>query len=290
MNKIAIIGGGPAGCICAILAQRNNPYLDITIFEKNDIASTLLPTGGGRCNLSYNENNIKSFAQNYPRGEKFLYSIFNQFFVKDTLDFFGSIGIKTYTQEDNRIFPKSNKSLDVIFALKNEIKKLKIEIVKKDIEKIEKIENGFLLNGEIFHKVVIAIGGKPSLITNSIKELGHTIIEQKPALCGLRIKENYLTQLAGVSLKQLDATVKLDKKQIFLTEDILFTHKGISGPLAFKISSIFAKENSCTFVNASFLKAAAKLTLAFALKKPPPTPPSIIKIAIPAMENPIPTI
>jgi len=87
MSNIAIIGGGPAGLMCAITAKRNNPKLNITIIEKNDIATTLLPTGGGRCNISHQETDIKSFVQMYPRGEKFLYSIFNQFFIQDTIDF-----------------------------------------------------------------------------------------------------------------------------------------------------------------------------------------------------------
>ena len=76
LNKVAIIGGGPAGLMCAIIAKRTNPYLDITIYEKKDIGATLLPTGGGRCNLSNNEIDIKTFASNYPRGEKFLLSVF----------------------------------------------------------------------------------------------------------------------------------------------------------------------------------------------------------------------
>jgi len=243
MNKIAIIGGGPAGLMSAITAKRNNPNLSIIIFEKNDIASTLLPTGGGRCNLSYKENDIKAFAQNYPRGEKFLYSIFNQFFVNDTIKFFNSIGIKTYTQNDKRIFPTTDKSLDVIFALKNEVQRLAIPIKKEEVTKIKKQENGFEINGQIFSKVVVATGGKKSELLNSIQELGIDILEQKQALGSLEIKEKYFSTISGVSLQNIQATAFLGKKKQTFCEDILFTHKGISGPLAYKTSSIFSRKN-----------------------------------------------
>ena len=243
MNKIAIIGGGPAGLMSAITAKRNNPNLSIIIFEKNDIASTLLPTGGGRCNLSYKENDIKTFAQNYPRGEKFLYSIFNQFFLNDTIKFFNSIGIKTYTQNDKRIFPTTDKSLDVIFALKNEVQRLAIPIKKEEVTKIKKQENVFEINGQIFSKVVVATGGKKSELLNSIQELGIDVLEQKQALGSLEIKEKYFSTISGVSLQNIQATAFLGKKKQTFCEDILFTHKGISGPLAYKTSSIFSREN-----------------------------------------------
>ena len=177
-TNIAIIGGGPSGLMCAIIAKRNYPELNITVFEKKDIGHTLLPTGGGRCNLSYSEDDIKTFAQNYPRGEKFLYSVFNRFFINETLDFFNSIGIKTYIQDDNRNFPKTNKSLDVIFALKNEIKKLDIKVMQKEIKDIKTINEMFYIDGKTFDKVVISIGGRKSELINSISNLGHTIISQ----------------------------------------------------------------------------------------------------------------
>ena len=78
MSKIAIIGGGPAGIMCALEASKN-PQNEIFVFDKGIILNTLLPTGGGRCNLAYSEFNFKDLAKFYPRGEKFLYSIFSRF-------------------------------------------------------------------------------------------------------------------------------------------------------------------------------------------------------------------
>ena len=243
MSNIAIIGGGPAGVFSAITAKRNNPKHNIIIFEKKDIVSTLLPTGGGRCNLTFADKDIKSFAQNYPRGEKFLYSVFNQFFVDDTIDFFKNIGLKTYIQDDLRVFPTTNKSLDVIFALKNEVKRLGIKVQKEEVKELKKVENGYVVNGKTFDKIVFSIGGRRSPLMKCIEDIGHTVIKQKPALCGLKIAETYFSEISGVSLKNLNATISYLSKNKNLTGDILFTHKGISGPLAYKISSVYSTEN-----------------------------------------------
>ena len=109
-KKVAIIGGGPAGCMCAYYLQND---FDVTIFDLSTPLRTLLPTGGGRCNLAYAEYDFKELAKNYPRGEKFLYSVFSRFNTADTIDFFETIGLKTYIQDDGRIFPVSNSSKDV---------------------------------------------------------------------------------------------------------------------------------------------------------------------------------
>ena len=240
MTRVGIIGGGPAGLMCAVCAKRENPDIDVTIFESKDIGHTLLPTGGGRCNISHFGNDIKSFVQNYPRGEKFLYSIFNQFFIADTIEFFKSIGIETYIQEDERIFPKTNKSLDVIFALKNEIKRLNIQVINKKAEDIIIKNNGFIIDNRFFDKIVISTGGKDD---NILQKFGHNIIPQKPALSSLETEEKYFSQISGVSIKNVQATVVFKKHSEELSGDLLFTHKGVSGPLIYKISSLFAKDD-----------------------------------------------
>ena len=85
VKRIAIIGGGPAGCICAYYLQNN---FDVTLFDKGKFLRTILPTGGGRCNLAHAEYDFRELAKNYPRGEKFLYSVFSRFGTQDTIDFF----------------------------------------------------------------------------------------------------------------------------------------------------------------------------------------------------------
>src|SRR5574344_2698163 len=110
--NVAIIGGGPAGVFAGYFASQNSNN-DVVIFEEKSLLKTLLPTGGGRCNLAHAEFDFRELAKFYPRGEKFLLSVFSQFSTCDTLDFFEKIGVETYTQEDFRIFPKSNSAKDV---------------------------------------------------------------------------------------------------------------------------------------------------------------------------------
>lgn len=234
-SKIAIIGGGPAGCICAYFLKQNGIYP--TIFEKNSLLKTLLPTGGGRCNLAHFEFDIKELAQNYPRGEKFLYSVFSKFSTADTLEFFEKIGVKTYTQDDMRVFPISDSSEDVRRCMLNAISDVKIQNEK--VISLNTCNGGFDIKSEkgsyFFEKVIIAIGGHSAF--EIIKNIGHTIVEPRPALTALKTVEDF-SALAGVSLKSVKATFNKQN----LSGDILFTHKGITGPLVYKISSIMARE------------------------------------------------
>ena len=228
LHKIAIIGGGPAGCFCAYNLQK---YFDVTVFEQHKPLLTLLPTGGGRCNLAHNEFDIKELVKNYPRGEKFLYSVFSRFATKETLDFFHKIGIQTYTQEDKRIFPKSNSSENV-----REKFLASLNFTKFKNEKVIDIKTQPLTiitdkNTHIFDAIVIAIGGHAKY--SLLKTLKHNIIPPKPALTALKTQEKF-TSLMGISLKNVHC-----KK---LSGDILFTHNGISGPLIYKISSLKARD------------------------------------------------
>lgn len=205
-SKVAIIGGGPAGCICAYFLQND---FEVTIYDKKSPLLTLLPTGGGRCNLAHAEYDFKELAKNYPRGEKFLYSVFSKFSTADTIEFFEKIDVPTYIQEDMRFFPKSNSAKDVREKFLKALNKVKF--VKKEIFDIPDADF-----------VVIATGGHASF--ELIRLLGHKIIEPKPALTGLVTKED-LSKLSGVSIN-----------------DVLFTHKGISGPAVYKISSLRARD------------------------------------------------
>ena len=113
-KRIAIIGAGASGCMCAYFLLNNiipsSEEVSITLFDKGAPLRTLLPTGGGRCNLAHAEYDPKELAKNYPRGEKFLYSVFSKFSTSDTLDVFEKMGINCYAQENGRIFPESNSA------------------------------------------------------------------------------------------------------------------------------------------------------------------------------------
>ena len=246
-KKIAIVGGGPAGVMCALVASKNQAN-EISIFDKGIILNTLLPTGGGRCNLAHREFNFKELAKFYPRGEKFLYSVLSRFSTAETLEFFESIGIKTYTQDDNRIFPTTDSAKDVKDAIVRQLdKKKNVKKFFENVLSVEKSEQGFLLktnkNKHYFDVLVIASGGRGNG-QKLAESLGHSIKELKPALCGLITKENDFSGVSGISLKNISADVFFDsKKQKSLIGDFLFTHNGISGPLVYKISSYCAYLN-----------------------------------------------
>lgn len=229
-KRIAIIGGGPAGCMCAkILADEG---YDVTIFDKDKPLRTLLPTGGGKCNLAHAEYDFKELTKNYPRGEKFLYSIFSKFSTTDTIEFFKSIGVETYTREDNRIFPSSNSSADVRNKL---LKSFRAEHIQENVSDVEKISNGYKIktnkSSYLFDTVVIATGGMTK--NNILGGLDINIAEPTQSLVGLMTEKNF-KELAGVSIKNVRCKN--------YTGDMLFTHKGISGPLIYTISSVMARE------------------------------------------------
>lgn len=234
-KKVAIIGSGPAGCMTACNLDKS---FEITLFDKSKPLKTLLPTGGGRCNLAHAEFNFKELAKNYPRGEKFLYSVFSRFGTQETLDFFEKIGIKTYTQDNGRIFPISNSAQDVRNAILSKLHHCKFK--EEEILSIKKLEKGFEVKSAqtsyYFDIVVVAIGGKSSY--KILSNLGHSIVEPKPALVGL-ITEPHYKNLQGISLQNV--LIKSGKTQI--EGDILFTDNGITGPAIFELSSINARKD-----------------------------------------------
>lgn len=228
--NVGILGGGPAGCLAAYFLQ---DYCNITIIDYSSILRTILPTGGGRCNLAHYEFDFKELAKNYPRGEKFLYSVFSKYSTAETISTFEDLGIKTYVQNDNRIFPESNSSKDVRTKMINSLKDVQIKKEKGlRIEVVnEKIKIVTDMNSYYFDKLIIAIGGHSAF--EIVSRLGVNIIAPAPSLVGLVTSQNF-KELAGIAIKDVECC------GIF--GDILFTHKGISGPLIYKISSLKARD------------------------------------------------
>lgn len=222
--KIGIVGGGPSGSYCALqlieeFSQTGQNAYFIDIFDENPILKTILVTGNGRCNLTFDEEDFKKFASFYPRGEKFLYSIFSRYSTYQTRLYFEKIGVKTYIQPDRRVFPESNSAKAVRTQMISALQKSgRVNFIQKNIKKREELDK--------YDIIVLSTGSKDRHGLN--KQFGHTVIPLKPALCGLRVKEKGSDFPTGVS---------------FNTENggIIFTHQGISGPEIFRISSIYAK-------------------------------------------------
>ena len=155
--KIVIIGGGPAGMMSAISAKEKNPKNEVIILEKNNqLGKKLLITGKGRCNIT-SSLDMEDFIKNIPGNGRFLYSAFNEFTNKDIINFLKEEGLEVKKERGDRIFPVTDKSLDVLRCFERRIKKLEIEvkynvkvekILVKSENKIPKEENGMLLDKE----------------------------------------------------------------------------------------------------------------------------------------------
>ena len=233
--RLAIIGAGPAGIMAGINALENVD--ELVFFDKDVPLKTLLPTGGGRCNLAYGEFDNNELVKFYPRGSKFLLSVFSRFSTADTLEFFEKIGVKSYIQDDLRIFPCSNSSKDVRKKLLSLLNDTKVKFYCEEVLSFKKVSDRFRLKTNkseyFFDKVIFAGGIRDNF--DVLKESGINIIAPKPALCALCIEDVSLYSLSGVSFKDVIACIDGSKQEFI--GDFIITQNSISGPLVYKISS-----------------------------------------------------
>ncbi|MFH0779685.1 MAG: NAD(P)/FAD-dependent oxidoreductase [Parcubacteria group bacterium] len=246
---VCVVGGGPAGMMAAISAAEAGAK--VILIEKNkELGKKLLLTGNGRCNLTNAEFNLKKLTENYGLNGKFLFHAFSEFGPAETIEFFKSIGVKTKVEENNRVFPVSEKALDVLNALKKCLAKNNVEVVAsaavaKVISKKNAIEKIMIGNEAVTaDKYVFCTGGKSYPQTGStgegldlIAKIGHKISDLAPALVPIKIKEHWIKDLQGLALKNVKIRVKQNNAVRFQeTGDILFTHFGISGPAGLNVS------------------------------------------------------
>ena len=233
-KKIAIIGAGASGLMCACMLSMEH---DVTVFERNaESGRKLLITGNGRCNLT-NMVNPYDFLEYVPQNPKFLMGSLRTFSPKDTVAFFQSIGVPTKIEEGNRVFPQTGKAGGVRTAMENYAKSRGVEFRFNTV--VKNINKGFTVNDEEFDIVIIATGGLSYPQTGSTgdglvfaRNLGHSIIPPRPALCGLQLVNP--TNLQGVTIQ---CTIELAGKKY--TGNMLFTKNGVSGPAIFEAVSRF---------------------------------------------------
>lgn len=248
--SIAIIGAGPAGIMAAIAASKN--CKDVYLIDKNiKIGKKLFITGKGRCNFS-NNSDMSEFYDKIIRNPKFLYSSFTALTNHDLINFFESNGLSTKVERGNRVFPKSDKSSDIIKILNQQLIKNGVRILlNTDIKTLNLSSDGFILNNkEEFDKVILTTGGCSYPLTGSdgsgyllAKAMGHTVLPPVPALVGIELKDCWFRDVQGISLRNVELIVKETRNTIFHQRgELLFTHYGISGPLSLSASS-FMDEN-----------------------------------------------
>lgn len=247
--RVGIIGGGPAGMMCAIKAGEKH---DVVLFEKNEkLGKKLFITGKGRCNLT-NYTDEKDFLKNIVNNKSFMYSSIYSLSPFTTYYYFEELGLSLKVERGNRVFPASDKSSDVIKVYEKKLREVGIDIrLNTEVKSIEKDGEAFIINGkEKFDKIVIATGGISYKLTGSTgdgykfgEKFGHKIVDPRPGLIGMNLSNNF--NLAGLTLKNVELIAVKDKKIISREfGELLFTHRGISGPIVLTSSSKLNRLNN----------------------------------------------
>ena len=243
--KTAIIGGGASGMMAAFFAAKKE---DVTLFEKNEkLGKKLFITGKGRCNITTTLEG-EEFLNNVVRNKKFLYSAIFSFPPSRTMEFFKSNNLELKVERGNRVFPKSDKSSDIIKCFEKGLIKSGVDIkLNEEVLSITKNENFIIKTDKgsyTFDRVIVATGGKSYVATGSTgkgyeiaKAFGHKVVDLKPALVPFILNDEDLRECSGLSLKNIDLVVK-KKNKVFkkFFGEALITHFGISGPVVLTAS------------------------------------------------------
>lgn len=271
MKEIIVIGGGAAGMMAAIAASDEATH--VTILEQNEkLGKKIYITGKGRCNVT-NDSDVENLLNHVITNEKFLYSAFYSFTSRDMMKFLQERGLKIKTERGNRVFPVSDRSSDVIATLERTLRHYGVDIclhskvsgiiteafeTEEDTEgkkskkqtsiiKAVKTADGRL---HLADAVVIATGGISYPATgatgdgyNFAKAAGHKVTDLIPGLVPMETKESWVTTMQGLSLRNVNVTIK-DGKKVLYEEfgEMLFTHFGVSGPAVLSASSVIAKK------------------------------------------------
>jgi len=252
--KVIIIGGGPSGMMAAVTASSKH---DVVLIEKNEkLGRKLYITGKGRCNIT-NAKDIGDFFEHIPCNPHFLYSSLYSFTNVDTMNFFREFGVNLKVERGDRVCPESDKSSDIIKVFNTELKNKNVNVllnskVKKLIRDNQKVVGVELADGnKVFGDYfILCTGGLSYPQTGSSGEgltyarsLGHNIIKPKASLVPIEVNEEWVKDLQGLSLKNVELRIINSKKKSIYKEfgEMIFTHYGISGPIVLSASS-FVKE------------------------------------------------
>lgn len=250
MSKVLIIGGGAAGMMAAVTAARNGH--EVHVYEKNEKpGKKLFITGKGRCNVT-NACDMDTLFSSVCSNGKFLYSAFYGFTNLEVMAFFEDAGVALKTERGERVFPVSDQSAEVIDGLKRVMKKEGVRLHLNTAVKEVCTENGraagiLLENGQNVtgDAVIVATGGISYPSTGSTGDgyrfaetMGHTVTDCIPSLVPFNVREAFVKELQGLSLKNVEISIFNGKKELYREfGEMLFTHFGVSGPLILTASS-----------------------------------------------------
>ena len=255
MNKVIIVGGGAAGMLAGIIAARNG--CQVVLYEKNEkLGKKIFITGKGRCNVT-NNCDPEELLQAVKSNNKFLYSAFYSFNSQDMMALLEESGVPLKTERGNRVFPVSDHSSDIIRGLERLLRRYDVHIrLRKEVQEIL-VEDGRaagirLKDGyeDRAQAVVVATGGLSYPTTGSTgdgyrfaRETGHIVTDCMPSLVPLTVSEDYIGEMAGLSLRNVELTIRNGKKILYQDfGEMMFTHKGITGPLVLSASSSIGKQ------------------------------------------------
>ena len=250
MRRIIIIGAGASGLIAGAQAAKRG--LDVTIVERNSRpARKVMITGKGRCNVTNACFDINELISNVVRNPRFMYSAFSSFMPYDTMALLQDMGVETKIERGNRVFPVSDKAVDVVDALVKNAKQSGAKFVQgcvtsfnieNGIVKSVNLENSDIIEGDAF---AICTGGKSYASTGSdgigyelAKSVGHTVTPLKPSLVSLIASNGFIPDLQGLSLRNVSIKLLDGEKEIYSDfGEMLFTHYGVSGPVILSASA-----------------------------------------------------
>jgi len=249
MDKIVVVGAGPAGMMAAIKAAENGA--SVVLLEKMKRAGKkMLITGKGRCNIT-NVAEVPELIKNIPGNGKFLNSCIRAFDNEDVQYFFNGIEVPTKVERGGRVFPVSDKAADVVDAMVLQLHELGVklytevkvsEILVQDNKAVGvKTDDGQKFEAEA---VILATGGSSYPGTGSTGDgykmadkIGHKVVTPLPALVPLELEEEWVKDLQGLSLRNVRVTLFADEKKITdIFGEMLFTHFGVSGPIILSLS------------------------------------------------------
>ena len=257
-KKVLVVGGGPAGMMAAGICAQNGA--EVFLIEKNNmLGKKLRITGKGRCNVT-NACDVETFMANVPRNGRFLYSALSRFSPADTIDFFERNGVNLKVERGNRVFPKSDKAIDIVRAMENFVTNTNCKILNQKVKKVL-VNAGKCYGIETFDgeeicsdAVIIATGGKSYPKTGSTgdgykmaKNVGHTIVEPQPSLVPLETFGCECKELQGLSLKNVAVELVEKSSGRVVYKDfgeMLFTHFGLSGPIILSASAHMIKNKN----------------------------------------------
>lgn len=250
---VIVIGGGASGMMSSIFAGRNG-FSCLVLDHNEKLGKKLYITGKGKCNLT-NNSSIETHLNNIMTNSKFMYSALNAFSPQDTMEFFEENGLNLRTERGNRVFPDSDKASDVIKTLEKTMQRYGVVVsLEQEIISVKKENDIFhiLCDNKIEYtsnSLIVATGGVSYAGTGATglgykiaKQFGHNIVEPKSALCPIVVKED-VSELNGLSLRNVTLSYKNGNKNFSEQGDLLFTFNSLTGPIALTMSSKINKLN-----------------------------------------------